>query len=634
MHDDRTLVEGRLERALHQFVRPAQYAARTPLTVSVWHVPGEPVPVTEALGADFAPFTAGTEWGKPWSTSWFRLRGAVPGEWSGRRVEVVVDPGFTGQGPGFQAEGMLYDHLGVPLKGVHPRNRHLTLAHPAAGGEPVDLLLEAAANPAILEHGFAPTPLGDVLTSGDRPLYRFASADLAVLDEEVWHLVLDIEVLSELMHELPDDRSRRHEILRALESMLDALDLHDVSGTAAAGRAALAEVLTRPASASAHRISAAGHAHIDSAWLWPLRETVRKASRTFANVTALARDYPELVFACSQAQQYAWVKEHQPHIWERIKEAVAAGQWAPVGSMWVESDANMPGGEALVRQLVHGKRFFEEELGVETEEIWLPDSFGYTAAFPQLAKLAGVKWFLTQKLSWNQHNKMPHHTFWWEGIDGTRVFTHFPPVDTYNAQLHARQLAHAEKNFADKGRATRSLVPFGWGDGGGGPTREMLERARRLRDLEGSPRVTVEKPSAFFAAAEEEYGERAPVWSGELYLELHRATYTTQAKTKQGNRRSEHLLREAELWATAAALRSPPTAIRTSALTGCGRRCCCTSSTTSCPDRRSPGCTVRPGTPTRRSAPSWRTCWPTRWRHSARPRAWWRSTHRRTNGSR
>ncbi|MET9767983.1 glycoside hydrolase family 38 C-terminal domain-containing protein [Streptomyces sp. NPDC006415] len=557
MHDDRTLVEGRLERALHQFVRPAQYAARTPLALSVWHVPGEPVPVAEALGADFVPFAAGTEWGKPWSTSWFRLRGAVPEEWSGHRVEVVVDPGFTGQGPGFQAEGMLYDHLGVPLKGVHPRNRHLTLAHPAAGKEPVDLLLEAAANPAILEHGFAPTPLGDVLTSGDRPLYRFASADLAVLDEEVWHLVLDIEVLSELMHELPDDRSRRHEILRALESMLDALDLHDVSGTAAAGRAALAEVLARPASASAHRISAAGHAHIDSAWLWPLRETVRKASRTFANVTALAQDYPELVFACSQAQQYAWVKEHQPQIWERIKEAVTAGQWSPVGSMWVESDANMPGGEALARQLVNGKRFFEEELGVETEEIWLPDSFGYTAAFPQLARLAGVRWFLTQKLSWNQHNRMPHHTFWWEGIDGTRVFTHFPPVDTYNAQLHARELAHAEQNFADKGRATRSLVPFGWGDGGGGPTREMLERARRLRDLEGSPRVTVEKPSAFFAAAEEEYGEQAPVWSGELYLELHRATYTTQAKTKQGNRRSEHLLREAELWATAAALRSP-----------------------------------------------------------------------------
>lgn len=557
MHDDRTLVEGRLERALHQFIRPAQYADRSPLGLSVWHAPGEPVPVAEAMKGTYGPFTTGTEWGSPWSTSWFRLEGTVPEAWAGRHVEVVVDPGFSGQGPGFQAEGMLYDAEGVPLKGIHPHNRHLTVSASAAGGEPVSLLLEAAANPAVLEHGFEPTPLGDVLTAGDRPLYRFASADLAVLDEEVWHLVLDIEVLSELMHELPADRSRRHEILRALERMLDALDLHDVAGTAAAGRAELAGALSRPASASAHRISAAGHAHIDSAWLWPLRETVRKASRTFANVTALAQDYPELVFACSQAQQYAWVRDHQPHIWERIKRAVADGQWAPVGSMWVESDANMPGGEALARQIVHGKRFFEQELGVETQEIWLPDSFGYTAAFPQLARLAGVKWFLTQKLSWNQTNKMPHHTFWWEGIDGTRVFTHFPPVDTYNANFHARQLAHAEKNFADKGRATRSLVPFGWGDGGGGPTREMLEKARRLRDLEGSPRVEIEKPSAFFAAAEEEYAEQAPVWSGELYLELHRATYTTQAKTKQGNRRSEHLLREAELWATAAALRAP-----------------------------------------------------------------------------
>ncbi|MFD4690437.1 alpha-mannosidase [Streptomyces sp. NPDC058463] len=557
MHDDRTLVEGRLERALQQFVRPAQYAARTPLALSAWHAPGEPVPVADALGQAYEPFVTGTAWGKPWSTTWFRLTGSVPEEWSGRRVEVVVDPGFSGQGPGFQAEGMLYGTDGVPLKGIHPRNRHLTVSAAAKGGEPVSLLLEAAANPAVLEHGFEPTPLGDVTTAGDRPLYTFASADLAVLDEDVWHLVLDIEVLSELMGELPADRSRSHEILRALERMLDALDLHDVAGTAAAARAELAEALSRPASASAHRVSAAGHAHIDSAWLWPLRETVRKASRTFANVTALAQDYPELVFACSQAQQYAWVKEHQPHIWERIKQAVADGRWAPVGSMWVESDANMPGGEALARQIVHGKRFFTEELGVETEEIWLPDSFGYTAAFPQLARLAGVRWFLTQKLSWNQHNRMPHHTFWWEGIDGTRVFTHFPPVDTYNAQFHASELARAERNFAEKGRASRSLVPFGWGDGGGGPTREMLEKARRLRDLEGSPRVEIEKPSAFFAAAEEEYGAEAPAWSGELYLELHRGTYTSQAATKRGNRRSEHLLREAELWATAAALRDP-----------------------------------------------------------------------------
>ncbi|MBL1092100.1 MULTISPECIES: alpha-mannosidase [Streptomyces] len=555
MHDDRLLVEGRLERALGQFIRPAVYAARVPLRLAVWHAPGEPRPVAEALGAEYVPFAAGEAWGPPWSTSWFRLAGEVPEEWAGRRVEAVIDPGFSGDGPGFQAEGLVYDAGGVPLKGIHPRNRHVPVGAPVRGGEEVRLLLEAAANPAVLRD-FRPTDLGDVRTAPDRPLYRFASADLAVLDETVWHLVLDIEVLAELMPELPADRPRRHEILRALEEMLDALDLHDVAGTAQAGRAALAGVLGRPAAASAHRLSATGHAHIDSAWLWPLRETVRKASRTFANVTQLAVEYPELVFACSQAQQYAWVKEHQPHIWARIKEAVRSGTWAPVGSMWVESDANMPGGEALARQLVHGKRFFLEELGVETEEVWLPDSFGYTAAFPQLARLAGARWFLTQKLSWNQSDRMPHHTFWWEGIDGTRVFTHSPPVDTYNSRLHGAELAHAERNFAEKGRATRSLVPFGWGDGGGGPTREMLERARRLRSLEGSPRVEVEAPARFFAAAHEEYGAAAPVWSGELYLQYHRGTYTSQAKTKQGNRRSEHLLREAELWAATAAVRA------------------------------------------------------------------------------
>ncbi|MFJ3951992.1 alpha-mannosidase [Streptomyces libani] len=555
MHDDRLLVEGRLERALRQFIRPAQYAARVPLRLTVWHAPGEPVPVGEALQAPYEPFAVGEPWGPPWSTSWFQLAGEVPREWAGRRVEAVIDPGFSGDGPGFQAEGLVHDAEGVPLKGIHPRNRHVPVGSPVSGGEEVRLLLEAAANPAVLRD-FRPTDLGDVRTAPTRPLYRFASADLAVLDETVWQLILDIEVLSELMYELPADGPRRHEILRALEDMLDALDLQHVGGTAAAGRAALADVLSRPATASAHRVSATGHAHIDSAWLWPLRETVRKASRTFANVTQLAEEYPELVFACSQAQQYAWVKEHQPHIWERIKEAVRAGNWAPVGSMWVESDANMPGGEALARQIVHGKRFFLEELGVETEEIWLPDSFGYTAAFPQLARLAGAKWFLTQKLSWNQTDKMPHHTFWWEGIDGTRVFTHFPPVDTYNSRFHARELAHAERNFADKGRATRSLVPFGWGDGGGGPTREMLERARRLRSLEGSPRVEIEPPARFFASAHEEYGAAAPVWSGELYLEFHRGTYTSQAKTKQGNRRSEHLLREAELWAATAAVRA------------------------------------------------------------------------------
>jgi alpha-mannosidase len=551
MHDDRRLVEERLDRVLKERVLPARYAAAVPLALSAWHVPDEPVPVAEALAATYEPFAVGTAWGRPWSTTWLRATGTVPADWVGLRVEAVFDLGFIGDWPGGQAEALVYDSAGRPLKGIAPQNQYIPVATRCQGGEEVSLLLEAAANPDVLAGGFVPTPLGDKLTAGDAPLYRMARADLAVLDEPVWHLGLDLQVLGELMRELDAGNPRRHEILRAVERALDALDLGDISGTAAAARAQLVPALTRPANASAHTASAVGHAHIDSAWLWPLRETVRKTSRTFANVTALAREYPELVFACSQAQQYAWVKQHYPEIYARIGEAVKAGHWVPVGGMWVEADGNLPGGEALARQLVHGKRFFADEFGVECTGVWLPDSFGYTAAYPQLARLAGMHWFLTQKLSWNETNSLPHHTFWWEGIDGSRVFTHFPPVDTYNATFSGQEMAHMVRNYADKGGGTRSLVPFGHGDGGGGPTREMLERARRLADLEGSARVVIEDPNAFFATAQAEY-PTAPVWSGELYLELHRGTYTTQARTKSGNRRSEHLLREAELWAATA----------------------------------------------------------------------------------
>ena len=319
-------------------------------------------------------------------------------------------------------------------------------------------------------------------------------------------------------------------------------------------RTELVEVLRAPARASAHRLSAVGHAHIDSAWLWPVRETIRKVARTTANVTDLMDRHPDLLYAMSSAQQYAWLRDVRPEVFARVADRVKAGKFVPVGGMWVESDTNMPGGEALARQFAYGKSFFADEFGVETEEVWLPDSFGYTAALPQLIALSGSQWFLTQKISWNQTNKFPHHTFYWEGIDGTRIFTHFPPVDTYNCELTGAELAHASRNFADKAGASSSLVPFGHGDGGGGPTREMLARADRLRDLDGSPRVVIERPADFFARAQQEYPD-APVWSGELYLESHRGTYTSQAKTKQGNRRCEHLLREAELWCATAAVR-------------------------------------------------------------------------------
>ena len=264
---------------------------------------------------------------------------------------------------------------------------------------------------------------------------------------------------------------------------------------------------------------------------------------------------PGFVFSCSSAQQLAWIKELYPELFGRIREKVKTGQFVPVGGMWVESDTNMPGGEAMARQFLEGKSFFLAEFGVECEEAWLPDTFGYSAAMPQIVKAAGSKWFLTQKISWNQVNRMPHHTFNWEGIDGTRVFTHFPPVDSYSSELSGRELAHAERNYRDHGRGTVSLVPFGYGDGGGGPTREMLAAARRTADLEGSPKVELGSAASFFARAQAEY-EALPVWVGEMYLELHRGTYTSQAKTKLGNRRSEHLLREAELWCATAAVRA------------------------------------------------------------------------------
>jgi alpha-mannosidase len=299
---------------------------------------------------------------------------------------------------------------------------------------------------------------------------------------------------------------------------------------------------------------ATGHAHIDSAWLWPVRETVRKCARTFSNVVALMDENPGFVFSCSSAQQLAWVKESYPELFARIREKVKAGQFVPVGGMWVESDTNIPGGEAMARQFLEGKSFFLEEFGIECREAWLPDSFGYSGALPQIVKSAGGRWFLTQKISWNQVNRMPHHTFNWEGIDGTRLFTHFPPVDTYNSELTARDLAHAERNYRDHGRGNTSLVPFGYGDGGGGPTREMLAAASRAADLEGSPRVRIGSAASFFTQAEEEY-TALPVWVGEMYLELHRGTYTSQAETKRGNRRCEHLLREAELWCATAVVR-------------------------------------------------------------------------------
>ena len=536
-------------------LQPALYRETRPVEIAAWTVGGEPVPFEEAVARRYDPVAVGAPWGRPWDTVWFDVRGEVPEGWSPEETELVVDLGFSGDQPGFQAEATAYRPDGSVVKAVEPFNAWVPLPEPG----PFRLLLEAAANPTIqVPYEYEPTTLGDLATSGDDPHYRLVRLEVARRDLVVWELLQDVVALDGLVDVLPRDGARRADLVHALERMVDVMDPDDVAGTAARGREVLAPVLAATAAGSALRVSAVGHAHIDCAWLWPTRETVRKVARTFANVLDLIERDPDFVFAASSAQQYAWLRDSQPGLFARVREAVAAGRIRPVGGMWVESDTNMPGGEALARQFVLGKQFFLDEFGVETDEVWLPDSFGYSAAMPQVARAAGARYFLTQKPSWNETNRMPYSSFEWEGIDGSRVFTHFPPADTYNSDLGALDLARTERHFTEKGAAREVLGLFGWGDGGGGPTREMLAQAARKRDLEGSPRVQLSDPHSFFVAAEAELTE-PPVWVGEMYLELHRGTLVSQQATKRGNRHSEALLRQAELWAaTATLLRGTP----------------------------------------------------------------------------
>ena len=554
MFDDRELTEARIRRFTQDHLVPRIHQERAEVTITAHRLEGEPIPPREAIAREYGPVEVGAPLGRAWSTTWLHVTGTVPADWAADEhsaPELIVDLAFTGQ-PGFQAEALVFTPDGVPVKAINPCNRHL----PVRPGEELDYYLECAANPMVAGGWtFAPTPLGDLATVPEEELYSIRELHLARRDVRIWELHEDVRALVGLMEQLPESSQRRHEILRALETACDLADPDDMPGTAQAARDALAPALAARAGASALTVLATGHAHIDSAWLWPVRETVRKVASTFSNACTLIEDDPDITFSASSAQQYRWMKDRYPELFERIRARVAEGRFVPVGGMWVESDTNLPGSEAMARQFVAGKRFFLEELGVETRETWLPDSFGYSAALPQIAALAGQEFFLTQKVSWNQVNTFPHHTFRWEGLDGTSVFTNFPPADTYNGMLSGAELAYFERNFKEKGRSSIGIDLFGWGDGGGGPTREMMAAGRRAADLEGSPKVEFGTAQDFFERARAEYPD-APVWNGELYLELHRGTYSAQLGTKQGNRRSEHLLHEAELLATLAALRA------------------------------------------------------------------------------
>jgi alpha-mannosidase len=528
------LTRRRIESFLENTLRPRLWTVQCPLDAAI-HRPEEgqrdyrsmSIAPKQATEFSYSPIAPGATWGPVWSDAWFRFTGAVPVEWQGKAIVARIDTG---------TESIVWDG-DDPLQGIDDNHGEILLFPKAQGGESVTLTVQATGmHPNVSVHGRprdpSPTP------------FTFRHAALAVYDAERFGLYHDVAVAYGVMCEQPEESPRYGQLLAALNAVVNLYNEADPA-TISAARKRLAETYARPTSASAHRISAIGHAHIDTAWLWPLERTQYKCLHTFSTATRLMDLYPEYRFVCSQAAQYEWVKNLAPKLYARIKEKIKSGQWEVTGSMWVEADCNLAGGESLVRQILHGKNFFQDEFGIETKDLWLPDVFGYAAALPQILKKARIDYFLTQKISWNQLNKFPHHTFLWQGIDGTRIFTHFPPADTYNAAMTPKELAYDVRNFKDHDRATRSLYVYGYGDGGGGPTVEMLENARRLADVEGMPRVTLERALDFFRKAEAEATD-LPLWVGELYLELHRGTYTTQARNKRGNRKSEFALRDAE----------------------------------------------------------------------------------------
>jgi alpha-mannosidase len=516
-------------RKLLDAVKAKVHPQSIPLTAEFIVHPDAPIPYDQALAADYRPIAVDEVWGRTWACGWFRFTGAVPVEFAGCEVVAVID--FDGEGCVFR-DGTPWIGLSGRLEWyAESAKARVPLYDPAEGGEDVSLLVEAGAN----------TLFGEGLRD-----YKLKIAELVVFDREMFGLEYDCRTLFSLTEILPERSPRRQKLLRGLNDIANAWN--GGNGLKAC-RTIAADVLDRPANASAPNAWSIGHAHIDLAWLWPIRETRRKGGRTFATALRLMERYPEYQFGASQPQLYQWIREDYPALYEQIRARIAGGRWECQGGSWVEMDVNLTGGESLVRQILYGTRFFREEFGKEVDYLFLPDCFGFSAALPQILRKSGLTRFLTQKMSWSESNPFPHHSFWWEGIDGSRVLTHFLPTNDYNGSNTPKQLVEAEQRHAQNDVSDDFMNLYGIGDGGGGPSAEHIELALRQRDLEGSPRVKPGFVKDFLDRLGELPADRLPVWADELYLELHRGTYTTQAKTKRWNRKLEHALHDLEFLA-------------------------------------------------------------------------------------
>ncbi|MBE7213508.1 MAG: alpha-mannosidase, partial [Gluconacetobacter diazotrophicus] len=541
----RQLVE-RLRGKIYREVRPAAEVLVSPAVGRITR--------DEAQGLAYRPAELGEQFGPQWATFWFRVRATVPPEWRGERVDLlwISHSEATLWVGGQPCQGLNYE----PASGDHSVRPDALLLERAVGGETLEFEVEMACNKVFgYGQGWETAPFRHVSE------FVLDRCDVALFDAEAWDFYHDFAVLQNLEAEGVGaskdlDPTWAGTLLRELNRVANTLDLDDRT-TWPTARGIVRALYENRNATRVHELSAIGHAHIDTAWLWPLAETYRKCVRSFSSQLAYMERYPEFRFSCSQAQQYAWMKNGQPELYARIKERVESGQWVPVGGTWVEPDCNLPSGEALVRQFLYGQRFFKREFGRYCREFWNPDVFGYNGQLPQIMRESGIARFLTQKLSWNRFNKPAHHTFTWQGIDGSEVLTHFPPADTYNAlttQGGTNEIAQLRANarqYKDHVRSRDSLMLFGYGDGGGGPTPRMLEVLRRVGDLQGVPRVAQRSSDEFFDRLEQD-ATALPTMVGELYFEYHRGTYTSQAAVKRGNRKAEWILHDAEFLAAVA----------------------------------------------------------------------------------
>lgn len=484
-------------------------------------------------------------WGYADCYAWMKHSFTVPTRFAGRPVYYQILPQEGKKWAWGSPQSLLYAN-GEALQGFDSNHTRTRLLDCAQGGEHYEMLLNLYAGGRDYE--------GKIGTR-----LRLLSVDDEV-EKLYWHLRTPLEVAN--LKE-PDELARIH-LLQTLNEAVSLVSFHlpygeDFLESVREATAYLEKELYGKREMEA-TVSAVGHTHIDVAWLWRLRQTRDKTSRSFATVLKLMEEYPDYRFMSSQAQLYEFIRQEHPAIFARIRESVRQGRWEPEGGMWVEADTNLSSGESLVRQFLVGKRFFRNAFGADCKILWLPDVFGYSAALPQIMKQCGINYFMTTKISWNEYDKLPYDTFLWRGIDGSEVLTHFIStmdtvkeekdwITTYNGDLNPSQVIGCWQRYQQKDLNRDVLFAFGHGDGGGGPTHGMLERGRRMHmGIEGCPKVEFQFARDYFDRLQKDIAgrKRLPRWVGELYFEHHRGTLTAQASAKRWNRRSEFLYHDLE----------------------------------------------------------------------------------------